>query len=309
MLLPHGKNMTIWGVSYGLTGDLIMGLPVLQYYAYKYPGSYKIWAIEKKVGYMAPFFLNHPLIDHIRITEEWGGFGPLDRVIAGACDIKCTLDNWKHSRPDWYNHVDCIDETAYIAGVDDLLTVIGKEDTFPKLEQWFDVGCDDPKFQTYSKENGADTSVKDNVIAIWPFATATGQIARSPSPSWYNKLAYDLNGMGYKIYQFGYHSDPVMDGATPCMHLTFFDQVRLALSTKMSIGTDSGNMWVMGAYSHPAIHLMTNWMQHHVQNFDALLPKNKKGHKVFAPGGANNIRQDHVLRTVELIMEGKECDF
>lgn len=309
MLLPHGKNMRIFGVSYGLTGDLIMGLPVLQYYAYKYPGSYKIWAIEKKVGYMAPFFLNHPLIDNIRISEHWGGFGAVDRVIAGACDIKCTTDNWKHSSPDWYNHVDCIDETAYIAGVDDLLTVIGKEDTFPKLEQWFDVGSDDENFQTYSKQNSADTSVKNKTIAIWPFATATSTIARSPSMKWWCEMVRHLRGYGYDVFQFGYIKDPKIVGCHQYNYLTFFDQVRLALSTRMSIGTDSGNMWVMGAYSHPAIHLMTNWMVNHVQNFDALLPKNKKGHKVFALGGANNIRQDHVLRTVELIMGGSECDF
>jgi hypothetical protein len=306
MPLPEGKNMKIWGVSYGLTGDLIMGLPVLQYYSYKYAGSYKIWVIEKKVGYMAPFFLNHPLIDKIRITEEWAGFGKRDRSIADSCDIRCTLDKWRHSRPDWYNYTDCVEETAYIAGIDDLYSGIGIEDTFPKLEQWFDIGSDDPDFQTYSRQNSADTSVKNKTIAIWPFATATGSIDRSPSIDWYDSLASDLIKCGYNIYQFGYSGDYRIAGAIQFNHLTFFDQVRLALSTRMSIGTDSGNMWVMGAYTHPAIHLMTNWMEGHVKNFDALLPKNKKGHTVFAPGGANNISREHVMKTVDLIMGGHE---
>jgi hypothetical protein len=58
--MPLEKNFKIWGVSYGLVGDLIMGLPVLTHLEYKFPGSYKMWVIEKKVGFMAPFFLNHP---------------------------------------------------------------------------------------------------------------------------------------------------------------------------------------------------------------------------------------------------------
>lgn len=309
MLLPEGKNMDIFGVSYGLTGDLIMGLPVLRYFEKKYPGSYKTWVIEKKVGYMAPFFLNHPLIDQIRITEEWGGFGVGDHMIANGCNIKCTMDNWKHSSPDWYNYTNCIEETAYIAGVDDLLSVLGERDLYPKLEQWFDVGCDDPNFQTYSKRSNADIRTKFKTIALWPFATATGMIARSPSMGWYSSLVMHLRRMGYDVFQFGYKTDPKIGGCHVYTHMTFFDQVRLALSTRMSIGTDSGNMWVMGAYSHPAVHLMTNWMQGHVRNFDALLPVNQCGHKVFAPGGADYISKKHVLATVELIMGGKECAF
>jgi hypothetical protein len=281
-----------------------MGLPVLAYFEKSYPESYKIWAIEKKIGYMAPFFLNHPLIDQIKITDNWDGFGVRDYHIAYNCDIRCTLDGWKHSRPDWYNYVSCIEETAHIAGIIDLPLVLEKEDLYPKLEQWFDIGSDDPNFQTYSKKNGADTGIKNKTIALWPFATATGNIARSPSISWYDKLAIDLIKMGYSIYQLGYNSDYKIAGASQFTHLSFFDQVRLALSTKMSIGTDSGNMWVMGAYSHPAIHLMTNWLDNHVQNFDALLPVNKKGHKVFVEGGANNISREQVLMTVDLIMGG-----
>jgi ADP-heptose:LPS heptosyltransferase len=305
MLLPEGKNLKIWGVSYGITGDLIMGLPVLTYFEKKYPGSYKVWAIEKKVGYMAPFFLNHPLIDQIRITQKWDGMGEADRRIVEGCYIACTHENWKHSRPDWYNYTDCIWETAYIAGIDEIYAVLSDEDCYPKLKQWFDVGTDDPNFQTYSKENGADTSVKNNTIALFPFATATSKIDRSPSINWYDTLARSLVDMGYDIYQFGYHSDYKIAGARQFTHLTFFDQVRLALSCKMSIGTDSGNMWVMGAYSHPAVHLMTNWMVGHKRNFDALLPRNKNGVTVFAEGGANNISREHVLGNVHYIMEDK----
>jgi hypothetical protein len=72
----------------------------------------------------------------------------------------------------------------------------------------------------------------------------------------------------------------------------------------MSIGTDSGNMWVMGAYSHPAVHLMTNWMVGHRRNFEALVPMNRNGVSVFAEGGANNISRGLVLQNVKAIMGG-----
>ena len=31
------KNFKIWGTSYGLIGDLIMSLPILNYFEKKYP--------------------------------------------------------------------------------------------------------------------------------------------------------------------------------------------------------------------------------------------------------------------------------
>jgi ADP-heptose:LPS heptosyltransferase len=304
MQQPLAKNLRIYGVSYGITGDLIMGLPVLTYFEKLYPNSYKIWAIEKKVGYMAPFFLNHPLVDRINITQKWDGIGDADKRMLEGCYIACTTENWKHSRLDWYNYTNCIEETAYIAGVTDLLSVLSREELYPKLAQWFDVGSDDPNFQTYSKKNSADTSIKKKTIALWPFATATGRIARSPSKEWYTRLAEDLTFQGYDVFQFGYKNDAAISMCHSYMHLTFFDQVRLALSCGMSIGTDSGNMWVMGAYSHPAVHLMTNWMTNHIKNFDALLPVNRNGRKVFAMGGANNISREQVLMEVDLIMGG-----
>lgn len=298
------KNFKIWGVSYGVVGDLIMGLPVLTYFEKKYPKSYKIWAIEKKVGFMAPFFLNHPLIDQIRITEEWNGFGIADRELAKECHVHCTLDDWHHSPLDWYNYRGCVEETARIAGVFDLKRYLVGNELVPQLSKWFDVGPDDPNFQTYSKQN-ADVKLNDNTIALFPFATATSNIARSPSTRWYNELTYYLNGMGFQVWQFGYGGDPKIDGTLYCNTKSFFDQIKLALSCKMSIGTDSGNMWVMGAYNHPAVHLMTNWMQNHVANFDALLPENINGHKVFAEGGANNIPIVQVLDKVSNIMKGE----
>jgi hypothetical protein len=86
-------------------------------------------------------------------------------------------------------------------------------------------------------------------------------------------------------------------------HLTFFEQIQIALGAKMSIGTDSGNMWVMGAYSHPAIHLITQWLPNHTRNKFALSPKNVKAYDLFAEGGVDNIEHENVIETVRGMME------
>jgi len=131
----QGKNFKILGVSYGVIGDLIMGLPVLTYFEKKWPGSYKYWFIEKKVAFMAPLFLNHPLIDCIRITGEWNGFNQDDYDIAATCEMKCTMMNWHHDELDWYNHRGQIEETARIAGIYDIKKILTEDELYPKLYQ------------------------------------------------------------------------------------------------------------------------------------------------------------------------------
>jgi ADP-heptose:LPS heptosyltransferase len=299
--MQSGKNHKILGVSYGVTGDLIMGLPVLTYFEKKYPGSYKYWFIEKKCANSAPLYFNHPLIDCIRITGEWSGFSNEDYKIANECETKCTMMNWRHDELDWYNHRGQIEETARIAGIKDLKDVLTEEEMYPKLYQWFDVGHEDDSIRTYSKENKVHTM--DDTIAIWPGATAGGGTGRSPSDRWWSDLTEKIKDMGYIAMQFGYRKDRNV-GYLNRTGLSFFEQVKIALSCKMSIGTDSGNMWVMGAYSHPAIHLMTNWLPGHTQNFSSLTPVNKNGIELFAEGNTDNISHSDVIGEVVRIMNG-----
>lgn len=298
--MRSGKNFKILGVSYGVTGDLIMGLPVLTYFEKKYPGSYKYWYIEKKCANSAPLYFNHPLIDCIRISGEWSGFSDEDYKIARGCDIKCTMMNWRHDVQDWYNYRGQIEETARIAGIPDLMDVLTEEELYPKLHKWFDVGAEDDSIRTYSKENKVQTM--DDTIAIWPGATAGGGTGRSPSILWWKDLANKLVRSGYKVLQFGYLTDTMV--ADWHNDKSYFEQVKLALSCKMSIGTDSGNMWVMGAYSHPAIHLLTNWLPGHTQNLFALNPMNRRSTPFFAHNGTDNIKHSDVLAEVERMMNG-----
>lgn len=280
-----------------------MGLPVLTYLGKKYPNSYKIWVIEKKVAFTAPLYLNHPLIDCIRITGEWNGFSKEDYDIANTCDFKCTMDGWKHDEPDWYNYRGQVEETARIAGIYDLTDVLTSEEMYPKLYKWFDVGEEDPNFQTYSKENKPE-ALHDKTIAIWPFATSARNMpGRNPSVEWWEYLIKEIRIMGYDVLQFGYTGDYQLRGSIKFVNKTFFEQVKIALACKMSIGTDSGNMWVMGAYGHPAIHLMTNWLPGHTRNPDALEPANcNQSVTFFEKDSTDNISQGDVLYVIERMM-------
>lgn len=304
--MQYDKSFKIWGMSYGVVGDLVMGLPLLTYFEKKYPGSYKYWVIEKKVAFTAPLYLNHPLIDCIRITGEWSGFSKEDHEIANACQFKCTMDNWKHDEIDWYNYRGQVEETARIAGIYDLKEVLTEEEMMPKLYPWFDVGYENG-VSTYAKENDAEEHDFSKTIAIWPFATSAKNVpGRNPSPEWWNVLICLIHNMGYKTMIFGHKSEPLIPNIgnyNYFRNLSFFEQVKLALACKMSIGTDSGPMWVMGAHSHPAIHLMTNWLPGHTWNFPALVPANKNGKHFFGFGGTDNIPDKSVLEEIERKME------
>jgi ADP-heptose:LPS heptosyltransferase len=264
--------MKIWGVSYGLIGDLIMGLPVLTYFEKKYPGSYKYWAIEKKVSQCAMLFFNHPLIDRIKITDEWGGFGKTDKELIKNCEITCTISNWSHSSDVWYNHYNCVEETAKIAGIHDLTEVLTKEEMIPKLYQWFNLNTE--ANNAYLPE--VDTKKENKkVIAIWPFAAYATNSSRSPDELWWRLLILELCNKNYEVWHFGMPQEPDLSDNKSYKrftNLSFFDQIRTVLLSNFLIGTDSGSSWVTAAYGHQVFCMNTEWQPNHYQNLDAMSP-------------------------------------
>ncbi len=67
----------------------------------------------------------------------------------------------------------------------------------------------------------------------------------------------------------------------------------------MSIGTDSGSMWVLGAYSHNSLCLSTNWAKNHISNLDAFIPKNINGKSIYSQDGCDNIDIEHVIDLID----------
>lgn len=298
------KNFKIFGVSYGIIGDLIMGLPVLNYFEKKYPDSYKIWGIEKKCAFTSPLFLNHPLIDKIVISKDWNSFSEKDRYIIDQCQIKCNLANIgpRHTHRDWYNYRNQVEETARIAGVMDLYDVLDNNERQPKLNRWFDIGKDDKSLETHSIENKGDLTDYSNVIGIWPFCSGADWGIRCPSEKWWKIMVNEMISNGYRIFHFGLNSEPVLSEDKNYERYTtipFFDQIKLSLATKKVICTDSGPSWVISAYDHPCIVTTTNWLPCHVQNFDALVPPNDNTISAFGWKQCDNIKHEEVLRNLQ----------
>lgn len=235
---------------------------------------------------MAPIFLNHPLIDKIRITDNWDGFGENDRKLMAECDVVVDTENYKHPQKNWYNYTGFIEETAILAGITDITEVLTPDELKPKLIKWFDPGFDNPHNHTYSKTNARNLVEFDRNIAIWPFAQADNHLGRSPSTMWWNQFIEKLTKQNYTVYHYGKKTDPNLSdlpGYKNLTYLSFFDQIKACLASKLVIGPNTGPMFVVGAYSHPSLHLLTNYYHDHNENFLTLAPVNDNGTNLFIP--------------------------
>ena len=301
----------IWGTAFSLIGDLIMSLPQLQYFKSKYKDIYVNFVIHKKISYCAPLFFNHPLIDKIHISGEWSTFNEQDYLIASKCDVittkidhsnKTILDRVHPDRKDWYNIRSCIQENALMSGISDLDVELNKNQQIPYLIKWFDTGFEVEQKKgayTYDKVQPTDLNYTlSNSISIWPFAGYGRSKNRNPSEEWWFELIKKFTDNKINIYHFGYFKEPNLSNNKNFYHkltnLDFFSQIKISLGSKVSLGTDSGSMWVLSAYSHPTITLLTNWYEGHNDNFTAALPININGDYIFKENGFNNLKIDEV---------------
>lgn len=322
------KDIKIWGTSFSLIGDLIMSLPQLTYFKKKYPSSYIYFVIHKKIAYCAPLFFNHPLIDNIRISQEWSSFGKDDYNIASKCDVLTTTLNDKkkiinnrshYDRADWYNVRNCVIENALMSGIDDLDTVLNYDELYPNLTMWFDPGFESIQKKgayTYKKIENKENRKLKKYISVWPFAGYGRSNDRSPSEKWWSSLIESLIDKKINILHCGYINEPALssnnDYYKKITEFELFDQIKASLGTSLSIGTDSGSMWILGAYSHPSIHLMTNWANfdhRHESNFTAFEPLNKNSFTFFEQNGCDNINKDEVISLCDNMLNDMKNNF
>jgi ADP-heptose:LPS heptosyltransferase len=185
--------------------------------------------------------------------------------------------------------------------------VLNEEEMIPKLERWFELGPISSVNNAYSNKYDNSHNNYDNVIAFWPFAQYGQMSKRSPSKEWCSKLTEQLISLGYVVHHFGYINEPELSASVSYkrfVDLSYFEQIKASLSSKLAIGTDSGSMWCLGAYSHPAVHIMTYWLPGHYQNPFSLVPANINSKNFFNDECCENIAikdiLDYVLETVKL---------
>ena len=226
---------------------------------------------------------------------------------------------FRGDREDWYNIRDCVVENALMSGIDDIEKVLSKEELFPKLEMWFDPGFE--SFQkkgayTFNKVENKDNKKLKKYISIWPFAGYGRSNDRSPSQEWWTEVINQLINKKIYIIHCGYINEPnLSSNSTYYKKITdvdFFEQIKVSLGTSLSIGTDSGSMWALGAYSHPSIHLMTNWANfkyRHETNFTAFEPLNSNSLTFFERNGCDNINKDEVIMTCVKMLDDNKTYF
>ena len=288
-----------------------MSLPQLNYFKSKYKDIYVNFVIHKKISYCAPLFFNHPLIDKIHISGEWSGFNENDYLIASECDVvttkidhsqKIIFDRIHPDREDWYNVRTCIEENALMSGITNLSTELNENEQKPYLSKWFDSGFEAEQKKaayTYNKVEPANLNYTlSRSIAIWPFAGYGRSKNRNPNEEWWIKLIKKFTDNKINVYHFGYFKEPNLSENKNLYHkltdLDFFTQIKISLGAKASLGTDSGSMWVLSAYAHPTITLLTNWSKNHNENFTAFLPINKSGDHIFKENGFKDLSIDEV---------------
>lgn len=295
------SQIRCWGVRSGMVGDMIMALPVLNYLELKAPGSYKYWAIGQRFAQAAPLFINHPLIDKIHILSSPERLEhPKDLDIACKCDA---IFNITPDHPDgmpgindfWWNNYSLCEETFRMAGYTvEQFRSMPEELRKPKLEKWF------------------MTENRPNSIGIWPFAAYGKEPGRSPSKEWWEKLLPQLWDLNYVVYVFGHPNDPQLFqdsylsnfNLEDMRHLSFFDQIKWSLEMDLCVNTDSGSGWVIGAYGHKQISLLTNHAPKHNTNIYSFAPENwaNKNINLFATDGCDNITYDNVINAVKTLV-------
>lgn len=278
------KNIKLFLGRSDLIGDTVMCEPILRYAEKIYPNSYKIWHILGKCSSGAPFWLNHPLIDRIKISSNLESYDNEDYQLMKESHVVINTRP-QHSDPYWYNTYNCVEETIRMAGInlEHFKQILTEEERRPKLYRYFPIGLFNESHAGYCKSELNQTP-NSGIIAIKPFCGYGKGINRSPSKEWWVNMVSCLLEEGYEVYHFGFINEPILSYNTKyryLVNLSLFDQIKGALGCKLTIGNDCGFMWINGAYSHPAIHLITQWLPNHTQNPLALAPVNINGTNIF----------------------------
>lgn len=279
-----------------LIGDTVMFLPILNLFEKLYPNSYKIFPISQKTSHSSIFFLNHKLIDKIKITDNFESIGENDMELIKKCQIGINpfpnhppfpgfdvgIDNF------WYNNFSCVEETVRMAGIN--LDIFNKclleNEKKPKLEQWFEI-----------KKN-------QKSIAIHACAGYNKEHSRNPNTEYWTGLTKILQKMGYSIFHCGVESEnDIGENINRVTKLSLFEQIKIALGCDVVIGTDSGFNWLIGAYGHPMINLLTNHAPNHIDNLHAFAPLNYKNNEInlLNSQNINKINYEDIINSIATI--------
>lgn len=278
----------IFGIRGSLIGDIIMSLPILEYLKQEYRDEYYMYfVIAQKCEQAKPLFFYHPLINDIKITDNYESLGINDLKLQSECDFCFDIFPTHPKEIDWYNYRNCVEETALMASINPEAL----QQKTPKLIKYWD---------------NKNLYKNQKTIAIWPFAGYGTGLNRSPSLYWWSQVVSRLLKNNYKVIHCGTPNEPQLINDN-CNYInitkySFFDQIQYTLECSLVIGTDSGSMWVTAAYGQiPQINLLTNWLPRHKKNKFALAPIGNVTKNLYADNGCDNINIESLFNEINSI--------
>lgn len=226
--------MKIIGFNQGQIGDLIMNLVPLNVVKRLYPESHFIFSINKKYETVAPIFLNHPLINEIKI---WDGYDNWPTESDRAWLDKSHPDLFFHPMPKltdnyWFTKRHHTQEICRSHGLPEPY----EHEMDVSLTRYFEL-----------------PSGYENCVALTPFSS--GGASRDIPYNLCEKIIDFLHKIGLNTIQLGLSSHPRLNTTYPQIGKDIFSDIRAALACKFVISADTGMSHIMGAYKHKVLGL------------------------------------------------------
>jgi ADP-heptose:LPS heptosyltransferase len=220
------------GFNQGQIGDLAMNLIACRAFKDLYPDSHLTFSINKKYESAAPIFLHNDLIDDIKIWENYDNWpSENDKKYLEENKFDKVFNPMpKHKYDNWYLQYH---HTEAICLMHDL---IPPKDLYIKLNKWFDL---DDKYK--------------NCVALTCFSSA-GAVRDIPK-EFANEIIDYIHSLGLETIQLGLNNHPRLNTTYEPISKGIFDDVRIALSCKFLLTTDTGMNWILSGYQAKVLGL------------------------------------------------------
>jgi ADP-heptose:LPS heptosyltransferase len=220
------------GFNQGQIGDLVMNLITCKAFKTKYPDSHLVFGINKKYESCAPIFYNHPLIDDVKIWENyhhWPSQSDQEYINNNNFDIVFNAMP-SHKNELWYLYEH---HTQALCKMHDLEP---PQDLQIELTSWFDI---DKQYENY--------------VAFTTYSS--GGAVRDVPIEVSNKIIEYLHSIGLNTIQLGLPSHEKLNTTTPAPGGSIFDDVKIAKSCKFVVTADTGMNWIMSGYKAKVLGL------------------------------------------------------
>lgn len=280
-----------------ILGDTLFTEVILNYWKNLYPDSEITWILARKCRQALKFWQNHPKISNILISKDLEGEiyeidGKIYNQRTDNLPFDVRIANFNPPAPTDYTYnsenSNCVTLAWKMASLD--------------LKDYYNLPENQQRPRLY--KTGPVFKYK-KTIAVWCFAGYGTQDNRSPSEEWWKETIQKLIERGYVVFHFGHPKEPKLSTHYNyfCMtDMELYDQVMISIGCDAIVGTDSGSMWLCGAFGQaPLISLNTYSFAGHHQNPCALAPMHysKKQINLFDPNSCSHIPIEEVLKSIK----------